>query len=1467
VNAPSQTAFAADAILEPPKSIGLVSSLGNYFTQNKGQTAEWIRYYSTGNPSVAFGDDRVMFVLRKTHDRDQRHSQDRWKPSSLTHGLMPGHTADIEMRGYAVTFEDSNRITPEGTGRLPITSNFFIGSDSNAWRTDVPNYDEIIYRDIYNDIDIAYRKTAEGVKYEFRVHKGADLSEISMRYESSELTVSHGDLIIGTPLAMVIDTRPISYQGDSDVHCSFVVRKPLTAGFDCEPYDSSRTLVIDPLIYSTFLGAGEEDLGLALAHDDHGNVILTGKTYSSTFPTTPTANDTMFGGSYDCFIAKIDNDGSDLLFSTFIGGSSGDICHGVALDPFNNVYVTGDTFSADFPVTTGAFNTTFNGACDGFVAKLSSSGSILAYATYIANPNPDFFSIAVDGAGNAYITGATGDPDFPTTPGAFNTTLPGVAASFVVKLNVNGSSVTWGTYLGGSNKTEGRSIAVDTSGNVYITGFTTSSDFPTTPGAFDRNHTSGGRKAYITKLNASGDILLYSTFLGGTKNEYGYSISVDFTGNAYVTGETESSDFPTTPGACDATLNGTTDAFVAQLNAQGNALVYSTYLGGSGFERGYSIAVDINGNAWVTGMTDSTDFPITSDAYQSAFNGGTPYGDVFLTELNSTGSALAYSTFLGGVDNEIGLGVAVDLAGNAYVTGHTFSSDFPTTPGSFDTSYNANGDVLVVKLNPANVTDLPDLAITPPDISLSPDGSVTVGTLVNVAALVHNAGNRDALSVSVRFHDGPPSGSNQIGSDQFIPGIWSYGGVGFASVAWVAGPPGAHVVCVVADPDSRIVEINEDNNQACVPIEVLPLPMPDLSVSPADIILSPDPPHEEGSTVLVNATVRNIGGDISGATTVRFHDGVPPSPAIGIDQPLSSVPVGGQRNVSVVWTPSAPGIHEICVVADPDGMVAEIDETNNMACVSARVLSLPDLTPTSIVTVPPSPLPEDTFSLVNVTVANAGDLSAGGFDVLLFDDSNGNLSPDPSEDIGVQALAGIAGHSQSYAEFAWSASPAGAHSLCAYTDPPPGTVTESNETNNVMCIGVLVQPGPILRPDYVPDSPLPLPPIKVGISRLVSLSVQVVNRGNGTGTDDATVAFYEQSSPPFSTFILNPLAPAATSFRFTAMWISPAIPGTYLLSVDIDYDNNVSEWDETNNVYTWTIEVVAGPITSLVIGAPNYTSTATYVKSSTPLGFSVIDQSGLGIRNTTYRVDSGDWVNYTATGIFFLAGEGEHAVEWRSLDWAGNLEDVSSMALTEDDTPPATTITQSDVQATTETFFNLTAADAGCGVNVTRYRIDGGNWTDYTGRFTLPEGDHNVSYYSNDMLNNTEVERWLVVTVEGTTTPPEVAVNYKPIVALVFAIILAVAGIWSSKRRPWKGGKDRIAVAKAFMMTSLSFVVLEATTGMVSLLTGQLSMPPLVGAGTAVDLAILLAGAVVAILRIVRTKPSGAGETNMPQKR
>ncbi len=438
----------------------------------------------------------------------------------------------------------------------------------------------------------------------------------------------------------------------------------------------------------------------------------------------------------------------------------------------------------------------------------------------------------------------------------------------------------------------------------------------------------------------------------------------------------------------------------------------------------------------------------------------------------------------------------------------------------------------------------------------------------------------------------------------------------------------------------------------------------------------------------------------------------------------------------------------------------------------------------------------------------------------------------------------------------WTAPPVAGDKYLDVTVDNYANVTESRKDNNVVRIVARVTvPG---LPDYVPFNPLPPSPIHTGLGMTVRLSAQVRNQGAANPSKWTTVSFYNETTPssPFNSSTVPPLGAGETSAAYDADWVAPYSPQSATVAVAVDSLSDLSESNEDNNIYVWNIDVTIGPITSIVVGSPNCTSpaTVTFVKSTTPLDFSVLDQSGLGIRNTTYTVDGGSPVNYTATGTFFLAGEGVHKIEWQSLDWAGNMEDSNTMNLTVDDTPPATTIHKSEEQATTATAFTLTATDPGCGVNVTRYRIDGGSWITYSGGFTLPEGEHNISYLSNDMLNNTERERWLVVTVEGTTTPPEVAVNYKPIVALIFATVLLVAGVWSSRRKPWKGGKDRMAVAKAFILTPMPFVAAEAVTGVISFLTGELRIPPVVGVGMAVDCAILILGLVVLVTRAMKKK-------------
>ncbi len=351
-----------------------------------------------------------------------------------------------------------------------------------------------------------------------------------------------------------------------------------------------------------------------------------------------------------------------LIYSTYLGGSWDDYGQGIAVDAAGNAYVTGHTTSSNFPTASPIYGT-YAGSWDVFVTKINAEGNALVYSTYLGGRwDDDGYGIAVDAAGNAYVTGHTYSTDFPTASPIYGTST-GYYDAFVTKINAEGNALTYSTYLGGSWDDDGRGIAVDTAGNAYITGRTYSTDFPTASPIYGTF--AGFIDVFVTKINAEGNALVYSTYLGGIWDDQGYGIAVDTAGNAYITGRTDSTDFPTA-SPMYGTIAGNSDVFVTKINAEGNALTYSTYLGGGNSDYGRGIAVDAAGNAYVTGHTYSTDFPTASPIY-GTYAGGSY--DVFVTKIHAEGIAVTYSTYLGGSDDELVFGIAVDGAGSAHITG------------------------------------------------------------------------------------------------------------------------------------------------------------------------------------------------------------------------------------------------------------------------------------------------------------------------------------------------------------------------------------------------------------------------------------------------------------------------------------------------------------------------------------------------------------------------------------------------------------------------------------------------------------------------------------------------------------------------------------------------------------------------------------------------------------------------------
>ena len=448
----------------------------------------------------------------------------------------------------------------------------------------------------------------------------------------------------------------------------------------------TNLIAVIPDNYMSYLGGTGNDIGYDIAVDGDGNIYITGYTASKDFPTTNDAYKKTNAGGNDIFVAKFSSSGS-MIYSTYFGGTGNDVGYDIAVDGEGNIYITGYTASTNFPTTSGANQTTYGGgAFDAFLAKFNSNGTLL-YSTYLGGTNTDLGSdIAVDSTGNVYITGYTKSTNFPTSTGAFQTTLAGNYDAFLTKYNSTGNLM-YSTYLGGSGSDSANGNALDNAGNIYITGYTASTNFPTTDGVYQTSN-AGGNDVFVTKFNSDGR-LVYSTYLGGTSNDNGNSIAVDSSGNAYITGQTKSMNFPTTTGAYITTFIGSEyDAYVTKLNSDGTTLLYSTYLGGSAsnsIETEMGIAVDNEGNAYVTGNTNSGDFPVTSGAYQTNNKGGFQ-GDVILTKLNTNGTGLFYSTYLGGSGNDYGRAVALDSEGNVYMTGSTNSANFPVTNGAYQST-------------------------------------------------------------------------------------------------------------------------------------------------------------------------------------------------------------------------------------------------------------------------------------------------------------------------------------------------------------------------------------------------------------------------------------------------------------------------------------------------------------------------------------------------------------------------------------------------------------------------------------------------------------------------------------------------------------------------------------------------------------------------------------------------------------
>jgi len=782
------------------------------FEANSGQTDSQVKFLARGSGyGLYLTADQAVLSLRKNAC-----AAPSFKARSLHASSCAPQNDVVSMR---LSGSKPTLAGPVGEEPLSGTANYFIGNNASQWRQRVPTYSRVRYSAVYPGVDLLYYGNQSKLEYDFVVAPQADPNLIRLEFAGvRKLKLdAQGNLLIAAKDGSIAFHKPVVYQHRNgsrfQVEGRFTLLAHNTIGFTLGAYDRTQPLIIDPVLaYSTYLGGASTygDMANAIAVDSAGNVYLAGVAGSTNFPVTTgvyqAANSGAANKDFNAFVAKLNPKGTALVYSTYLGGSLNTYAYGLAVDASGDAYVTGSTFATNFPVTSGVYQTTNKTANAGyttFVTKVNPSGTALVYSSYLggggngAGTGETGNAIALDASGNVYIAGITYSASFPTTAGAFQTTNPaaanGIETGFVSKLNSTATALVYSTFLGGSGtgmsgeSDQAYAIAVDASGDAYITGSAASTNFPTTTSAYQLTNKAAAKtetSAFVTKLNPAGSAPVYSTFLGGSQNAEGYAIALDTSGDAYVAGAAMYTDFPVTTGSYQTANNaatiGATNAFVTKLNPAGSALVYSTLLGGSGVEINSSficgdsaaaLAVDSSGNAYLTGIAYSTNFPVTSGAFQATNAAATTKtSNAFMSELNPAGSALLYSTYLGGTGVPIGTtgtyagdsasALAIDATGGVYLTGAVDSSNFPVTTGAYqltnksavDTATNAFISKIEM-INPVATTTAMISSANPQNtggtVTFTATVSPATGTTIPTGSVVFSVNGATAATVAL----------------------------------------------------------------------------------------------------------------------------------------------------------------------------------------------------------------------------------------------------------------------------------------------------------------------------------------------------------------------------------------------------------------------------------------------------------------------------------------------------------------------------------------------------------------------------------------------------------------------------------------------------------------------------------------------------------------------------------------------
>ena len=714
-------AVSANRIQRPVK----YAQLPLTFERNQGQTDAQVKFVARGRGYSAFlTGGGIVLALRPTG-----------AAPALQPGPQPKKSASTVLQFKLLGATEHAVVV--GEDPQPGRVNYFFGRDPAKWQRNVPTYARVRYKNVYPGIDLVYYGNHQQLEYDFAISPGVDPRRIQFEIQGARQirTDPVGNLVLETAGGALHFQSPVVYQESGGVRIpvkgSYVVHDSSRVAFRVDHYDSSKQLVIDPvLVYSTYLGGSGNDQPAGIAVDNTGSVYIAGSTDSADFPLAALAS--LPTGTDHVFVAKLDPTGSNLVYADYIGGNSQDYGYALVLDSNKEVYVTGSTASSDFPVV-NPYQGSYPGSFNAFLTRISADGSSLQYSTYLGGNGSDLpAGIAIDHQGSVIVAGNTSSTNFPTA-NAYEASASANGGGlygnygFLTKFSPDGKSLIYSTYLSGSSNVAYNcggtpcwgspysaitGLAVDSNGNAYTAGATNTYDFPTTPGAYQQTDSTqeNGIVGFVSKFDVSGN-LNYSTYFyesSGVITDLD-AIAVDGSGSAYVTGAALSDGtFPvTSTSICDPTVYGfgCDFAFVTKFDAAGANLVYSTFLGPNNGATPQAIALDVNNDAYV--LASTTNNSVTT------VDGIEPYtneSDLLLVEIDPLASTQMFATYLGASGNESPAGMALDSNGNLYIAGATDSTDFPVTPGAFQSIPGGGTDAFVLKIGPGSA---PSVATTP----------------------------------------------------------------------------------------------------------------------------------------------------------------------------------------------------------------------------------------------------------------------------------------------------------------------------------------------------------------------------------------------------------------------------------------------------------------------------------------------------------------------------------------------------------------------------------------------------------------------------------------------------------------------------------------------------------------------------------------------------------------------------------